>query len=427
MKEDFLHYVWKFQKFNHQNLFTTSGEPLSIVNQGFYLKTSGPDFFNAKIRIGQQLWVGNVEIHLKSSDWYLHRHEQDAKYKNVILHVVWHYDYDIFLENNATIPVLELQGRVSATLVHSYQNLLQNKTWIYCEKLISSVPEELVNTFLERLFIERAERKAMSIIELFRNQNSDWEATLFVALAKAFGLNSNAIAFEQMAQRVGFKAVIRESANLIGLEALFLGSCQLLEADYQDFYAQQLKAEFGFLKLKYQISEELAHPVEFFKLRPENFPTIRLVQLAAFYHQTPYKFEILLKATNLKQLYQLFHANVSEYWQTHYIPDKATRASPKQLSQSFIDLLVINTIIPFLFAYFNENGQTRSEFLIDLAVGVKPESNTIIKRFSDLDLKAKSAFESQALLELKQQYCEKGRCMNCSIGVHLLSKSEKSA
>lgn len=426
MKEDFLHYVWKYQKFNHQNLFTTGGEPLSIINQGFYAQSSGPDFFNAKILIGNQLWAGNVEIHLKSSDWYLHQHEKDSKYRNVILHVVWVYDYDIFLENNAAIPVLELQGRVNEQLIRSYQTLLQNRTWIYCEKLINNVPEELVVTFREKLFIARAERKSKAISELHAALEFDWEATLFVALAKAFGLNSNAQAFENMAKIIGFKPVVKESASIKALEALFLGTCNLLHENFQESYPKELQEEFGFLKTKYNIIDTVAVPVEFFKLRPENFPTVRLVQLAAVYNDSPYKFQKLLEVKTVADIRTIFHSSVSEYWKNHYVLDKATKASSKSLSSSFIDLLTLNTIIPLLFAYDHATENSRSEFLIDLALEIKPETNTIIKRFKEIGVPSETAFDSQALLELKQQYCDLGNCLKCAIGTHLLNKSEKT-
>jgi hypothetical protein len=276
------------------------------------------------------------------------------------------------------------------------------------------------------LFIERVERKSKAITDLYLALDFDWEATLFVALAKAFGLNSNAQAFETMAKIVGFKPVVKESKSIKALEALFLGTCNLLNENFQESYPKELQEEFGFLKIKYNIADTVAVPVEFFKLRPENFPTIRLVQLAAVYNDTPYKFQKLREAKTISDIRKVFHSSVSEYWKNHYVPDKITKATNKRLSDSFIDLLTINTIIPLLFSYEYATENKHSEFLIDLAVEIKPETNTVVKRFKDIGISIENAFDSQAFLELKQQYCDLGNCLKCAIGIHLLNKSEKS-
>lgn len=423
MKEDFLHYLWKFKKFNALDLRTCNGEEITIINVGHYLELAGPDFFNAKIIIGDQKWAGNVEIHLKSSDWYVHHHERDSAYENVILHVVWEHDTEIFRGNNTEIPVLELKKYVDTTTITNYQSLVSPKSWIFCEKQLKEVDEFVIKNWQERLFFERLERKSKSIYDLLQQTNNDWEAVLFCLLAKNFGLNTNGELFFKLAQSIPFSIIRKESFELENIEALLFGQVGLLDSEKEDNYFKDLKSRYFYLRHKYRIEKSTVEPLQFFKHRPDNFPTIRLSQLANLYHAQQNLFSKIITSISEKSIYEIFDISVSNYWKNHYQFDKESPKKKKQFSKSFIDLIIINTIIPLRFAYSKSQEKEISEDLIQLLNEVASEKNAIIDKFSSFGLKSKNAFESQSLLQLKNEYCNKNRCLECAIGMKLLKSN----
>ena len=420
MKEDFLHYLWKFKKFDTSNLTTSNGEKLTIENSGSYLQLAGPDFFNSQITIENQKWAGNVEIHLKSSDWYAHYHEQDSNYDSVILHVVWEHDVQIFRENNTEIPVLILKELVSKETLNNYHSLVSTKSWIYCEKQIESINSFIMLSWQERLFFERLERKSKPIFDLLESNLQDWDAILFCQLAKNFGLNTNGDSLYNMANSIPFSIIRKEGNNLFNLESLLFGIAGLLEIEKEDHYFKKLKINFDYLVQKYQLQSNSFIPLQFFKHRPDNFPTIRVSQLANLYYCQQQLFSKIIKADNVAVIYEIFNKSVSEYWETHYQFDKISPKKKKALSKPFIDLIIINTIIPLQFTFAKTQGKEFSEKLIALLNQVQPEANAIIDKFSYFGLKAKNAFETQALLQLKNEYCNKSRCLECTIGIELL-------
>lgn len=422
MKEDFLHYLWKFKKFDPLNLKTFNGEEITIINVGQYLELAGPDFFNAQITIGNQKWAGNVEIHLKSSDWYVHHHERDEAYENVILHVVWEHDAEIFRKNNTEIPVLELKKYVDAVTISNYQSLISPKSWIFCEKQIQEIDEFVFKKWQERLFFERLERKSKPIFDLLEQTNQDWEAVLFCLLAKNFGLNTNGEIFLKIAQNIPFSVVRKESFEVENLEALIFGTVGLLDSEKEDNYFKDLKFRYFYLLHKYQLEKCCIEPVQFFKHRPDNFPTIRLSQLANLYHTQQNLFSKINTLNSLKSTYDLFQVSTSEYWLNHYQFDKESPKKKKSLSKSFVDLILINTIIPLQFAFAKSQGKELSEDLIRLLNEVSPEKNAIIDKFHSFGIVSKSAFDSQSLLQLKNEYCNKSKCLECSVGIELLKK-----
>lgn len=422
MKEDFLHYLWKFKKFDTLNLKTFNGEEITITNSGQYLQLAGPDFFNAQITIANQKWAGNVEIHLKSSDWYVHHHERDENYDNVILHVVWEHDTEIFRKNNSEIPVLELKNYVDQETVLNYKKLMTPKSWIFCEKELKSIDQFVFKNWQERLFFERLERKSKPIFELLQQTNSDWEAVLFCLLAKNFGLNTNGVPFYKMAQSIPFSIIRKESFEVENVEALFFGFAGLLETEKEDVYYKNLKSKFVYLLHKYQLEKLEFQSVQFFKHRPDNFPTIRLSQLANLYHKQQNLFSKLKTPTSLKSMYEVFQVSASAYWLDHYQFDKLSPKKKKQLSKSFIDLIIINTIIPLQFAYSKSQAKEVSEEIIALLEGVSSEKNAILDKFISFGITPNNAFESQSLLQLKNEYCNNSRCLECAIGIELLKK-----
>jgi len=423
MREDFLHYLWKFKKFETLNLKTTTNEQITIIKTGDYLQLSGPDFFNAQIRIGDQKWAGNVEIHLKSSDWYVHHHEKDPAYENVILHVVWEHDTEIFSKNNSEIPVLVLKDYVPSEIINNYNSLISPKTWIPCEKQIAQVEEFVFKNWQERLFFERLERKSKFIYELLTETNSDWEYVLFCLLAKNFGLNTNGETFLKIAKSVPFSIIRKESFEVENLEALIFGNSGLLDCIKEDVYFKDLKIRYFYLLNKYQLEKVYTEPLQFFKHRPDNFPTIRLSQLASLYSKHHNLFSKVINLKSVKDVYRLFNVSTSQYWENHYQFDKVSPKKSKSLSSSFIDLLIVNTIIPLQFAYSNRMGESNSEDLIEFMTEVTPEKNSIISKFESFGIIPKNAFETQTLLQLKNEYCNNNACLQCAIGMELLKNN----
>lgn len=422
MKEDFLHHVWQHKKFAVTKLQTTTGESIQILNSGQFLQLAGPDFFNAQLVIGNQKWAGNIEIHLKSSDWYLHQHEKDTAYDSVILHVVWEHDTPVFRENNTEIPTVELKKYVPLEEVHKYQSLVATKAWIYCENQIAQIPSFVFDHWLTRLYFERLERKSAEIEKLLSDSNNDWEAVLFCMLAKNFGLNTNGLAFLDMAKGIPFSVIRKEAFSLEKLEALFFGQANMLSYAFQDEYAKNVRQEYDYLAHKYNLKEIGYTSVAFFKHRPDNFPTIRLAQLAALYHKEHNLFSKLMQTNTLSDLYSLFNVSVSEYWDTHYNFDKISSKKRKKISTSFMDLLILNTIVPLKFAYDKFRNQANEEALLSIVEAIPSEKNAIIEKFKEIGVISTSAFESQALLQLKNEYCEAKKCLQCAIGLQLLKK-----
>ena len=422
MKEDFLHYVWQYKKFDFSNLTTVSEESLTITNCGNYLKQSGPDFFNAQIVLGNQKWAGNVEIHIKSSDWYLHHHEKDTNYDNVILHVVWEHDTPVFRKDNSEIPVLELKKYILKKDLENYQELASPKSWIYCESQIATIDNFVLANWQERLFVERLERKYIPIEQLLQETENNWEAVLFCMLAKNFGLNTNGETFLKIAKSIPFSIIRKESTEVANLESLFFGTAGLFPLDAEDNYTKELKKRFDYISQKHKLKKIVIEPVQFFKHRPDNFPTIRLAQLAMLYHKQQNLFSKVIVANTVTALHQLFEITITNYWQNHYQFDKESPKKKKQFSKAFIDLLIINTIVPIQFAYAKSQGKEASESLMDLLREITAEKNIIIEKFSNFGIKAKNAFETQSLLQLKNEYCNHSKCLQCAVGIQLLKE-----
>lgn len=420
MREEFLHYVWHNKKFDFSNAKTVCNKEITIIDSGKYTKGTGADFFNAQLIIDDLRWAGNVEIHLNSSDWYLHNHHNDPNYNNVILHVVWNHDVDVYYRDQTVLPVLELKNYVAETLKSEYMNFNSSKSWIFCENQIQHLDLTILAKWKEELFFQRLQEKAFPMKTLLVESQNDWEAVLFCMLAKNFGLNINGSVFFELAKSIPFSIIRKEAYEVENLEALFLGRAGLLENDFQDTYPKELQNRWNYLKVKYNLKDVRIEQVEFFKHRPDNFPTIRLAQLAMLYHKNQYLFETLIQSVSLEDFYSLFELGTSSYWNTHYVLDKESPKKRKLLSKSFIDLLVINTVIPMKYLYQHYQQKIDYQQLLQPLQAVKPEQNIIIDRFKQIGISSNNAFDTQALLQLKKHYCDHKKCMNCSIGLSLL-------
>lgn len=423
MQEDFLHYIWQHKKFDVNSIKTTNNEAVSILSVGQHNLNSGPDFFNGQLKIENQTWAGNVEIHIKSSDWYVHNHENDKAYDNVILHVVWEHDTDVFRKDNAVIPTLELKSFIDKKALTNYQALFsKSKTWINCENDFSSIDDFTIQNWLERLYFERLERKSEDINGLLKRSKNDWEAVLFKVLAKSFGSKVNGDTFLSLANSIDFSIVRKLQSKQTQLEALLFGQANLLGNDVEEAYIIELIKEYKFLNQKFKLSNNGVSQIQFFRLRPSNFPTIRLSQLASLYHSQQNIFSKIIETNTLNDFYKLFSVSTSTFWETHYTFNKVSKQRKKGLTKSFIDLLLINTIIPLKFSYAKSQGKQIDDEIIKLISEIKSEKNSIIEKFNSLKKVSNSALQSQGLIQLKNEYCSKNKCLQCAIGSKLLNK-----
>ncbi|MEM9887016.1 MAG: DUF2851 family protein [Bacteroidota bacterium] len=421
IKEDLLHYAWRTKRFHLRNLTTTEGESVEIIDFGKHNTHAGPDFFNAKVKIGTTLWAGNVEMHVLASDWMKHRHNEDRAYDNVILHVVLEEDNPVYSADQSRIPCLELRGRIPLKISNTYQKLQANESWIPCEHHFHTANELTKRMWLDRMLVERLEQKTNLVqLELSKNQN-DWEETFYWFLAKHFGLKINVEPFENLAKSLPLKILNRYKDQLFQLESLLFGQAALLDKDFEEDYPNRLKKEYDFLRHKHRLQPISAVAWKFMRLRPANFPTIRIAQFAALLHQRDHLFSSVLAAKQLADIEALFQVALDGYWNTHYVFDKISKKRKKSLGKATVRLLIINTIVPFLFLY----GTTRDlkhqrEKALLFLDQLPPESNSIISAWKGLGIVPQSAYDTQALLQLKNAHCNASRCLDCSIGDQIL-------
>lgn len=431
MTEEFLHYIWKYRLFDSYNLTTISGEKISVIKTGDHNTDSGPDFFDARIKIDKTLWAGNVEIHINSSSWKKHNHQEDNAYNNVILHVVYNDDAIAKNANGLSIPTLVLKDKFDKKLYHRYNEFIENKAWIPCENQIAEVDEFVKKNWLERLAAERLERKSKIILDDLKLYNNDWSEVFYIHLAKNFGLKINAEPFTLLAKSLPFSILSKHKDNLQQMEALLFGQAGFLhdEADASPnlhneegaYYYFYLKKEYGFLKKKYSLEPMDVYLWKFLRMRPIAFPTIRISQFAMLLYKSDSLFSKITEARTIEQLLQLFNVNATEYWNTHYTLGKSSPKKIKRLGKDTIYSIIINTVIPFLFLYGKQKANSEyTERALKFLETLPSEKNSILVHFKKLDFKNNSALEGQSLLEMKNEYCSGKKCLNCSIGNYLL-------
>jgi len=420
MTEEFLHYIWQYRLFD-KNLETNTGQEIFVVHPGFNNTDAGPDFFQARIKIGDTLWAGNVEIHKRASDWYLHQHQHDAAYSNIILHVVYEDDQQVLDKYDQPVATLELAGKFSSRLFNKYQAFLYNKSWIPCSTDVSTIDALIWQSWLERLVVERIERKSFEIKRRLNLNLNDWEETFYQVLAGSFGFKVNEQPFLLLAKSLPLSVLGKHKDNLFQLEALLLGQAGLLRYDFADEYPQLLAKEYDFLKKKFSLNPIPGHLWKFLRLRPSNFPTIRISQFAALIHQSQNLFSKILSCKTSQEVITMFDLKASEYWETHYVFDKPAPKSVKRFGDVAIQTIIINTVVHFLFLYGNEKGNNSSkDKAIEFLTSLPPEQNNIITGFEKLGVKTQNAFETQALIELKNKYCALKKCLHCRVGLSLL-------
>ena len=421
MKEELLHYVWKFQCFDKKGIKCNNGDTLQILNPGRHNQDAGPDFLEAKIKLNDTIWAGNIEIHVHQSDWKKHQHQDDPKYQNIILHVCYFMD-ETLPELDSIAPTLVLNGNVKPSLLGKYRLLNENKRWIPCESIIKPIIlQEQIPLFAFPLVLNRIERKCKDVQAIFHQQKSDWEATNYVLIAQSFGSRVNKFGFEQLAKATPYKVLMKHSTNLFQLEAILLGQAALLPKNSEEDYVNDLIKEYDFLKKKYKLTPLQKTIWNYAKLRPANFPDIKIVQWANFIHQFPKAFTSFIELEDVNQFYKT-KIEASEYWNTHYRIGKDSIKRKKKLSKSFLNILLINAATPLIFFYGLKNkDNARSEQALNILEQIPAEQNSIIKKWKELGYQAGNALESQALLELKNEYCDNIACLKCRIGMKLLN------
>lgn len=420
MTEEFLHYIWQYRLYT-PNLVLQTGELVEVLHPGVHNTDSGPDFFNAKIRIGETIWAGNIEIHIQSSDWKRHNHQQDKNYDNVILHVVWRDDMPVFRTDHSPIPTLVLDGLYNENSWKNYLSFMASQKWIPCDTMIASVDPFLRNAWFDRVLVERLERKSLQVEHILTLTKNDWSHTFYRLLAHNMGFKLNNQAFELLAQSLPYQFLAKHANDLFQIEAMVFGQAGLLSGSFSDEYPQKLKKEYEFLKSKFDLTPIDSHLWRFMRLHPGNFPTLRLAQFASIIHHSESIISGLFNSNDVNTYRKLFGAEASEYWNTHYTFDKPSSPRRKTLGLSSIDLLLINLVAPILLAYGRRRSDSEiTEKPIDMLIQLKGEENSIISKWAALGMDVSTAANTQALLELKTYYCDAKKCLDCRIGNELL-------
>ncbi len=421
MEELLLHFIWRYQPYILNGLKTVNGEPIEIIDPGLYNTDSGPDFSNAKIRIGQTLWAGNVEMHIKSSDWFNHKHHSNKAYDNVILHVV--VDADKIATNTSGTPLPTLVVPYPSDLAQEFHELIQSQNWIACSQKIKEMDTLLISSTIDRMLSERLEAKTTRVMELVETSCNSWEEAFYQDFARSIGLKNNALPFQLLARYTPLKILAKHKNNIFQLEALLFGQSGLLNKAKPDEYAEALKKEYRFLRNKFNLTPIDYSLWKFLRQRPASFPTIRIAQLAQIIFSSMGLFAQLMEVNSFIDIAKLLKVSVSDYWKGHYTFGEKSNHTPKHLGIETIKTITINSIIPFMFAYGRlRNKQHLEHKALDLLQALPPENNSIIKKFSIYGLKGINAYDTQALLHLKSHYCDIRKCIYCPIGVRILRK-----
>ena len=426
--EKLLHYIWQHQYYQHTNLSTDEGESLSIINPGLYNLNQGPDFIDSSIRINNLKLVGNIEIHVNSSDWNAHQHEKDANYNTVILHIVWLNDAVIINKNGLTIPQLTISNLVPKWLLDRYTLLMNAPDNLPCSSFLPYIKPIIWTSWKERLTIERLEEKATNILLLYTESNHHWEEVLWWMLAKNFGLKLNDELFIKVAKSIPVNILTKHKNQLFQIEALLMGQANLLNEDtgINDEYRVKLRREYNYLSQKYSLTLVAIMPV-FLRMRPSGFPTIRVAQLSMLVQQSKHLFSTIKDAKDIKKVKDMLKVNTSTYWNNHYVFGKESAERMKQVGDEMADNIMINTIVPILFAYSRfVKDDIIKDRMINWLTQIDPENNYILTSWMKEGIENDNAFDSQGLIQLRKHYCDKKRCMECAIGNSIISSAKNN-
>lgn len=424
MHESFLHYIWQFQYFNKENLLSIEGEEVSIQHPGQVNTHAGPDFSQAKIKIGAIDWVGTVEIHTQASMWNQHRHGRDSAYDNVVLHVVWQNDQQVFRSDGTALPTLELKGRVDEKLVHQYRKLVDSGFPIPCTHSFSHVADVVKLSMLDRAVIHRLERKAAEVESLLQHNQGDWEETAYQVIARNFGFKVNSEPFLQLARHLPYKIIRKHLSFPLQVEALLFGQAGMLEKEaIKDSYYLDLKREYKFLAAKYALEPVRLKVSQwrFLRLRPANFPTLRIAQLASLLLAQPHLFSLIKDTREVVALKELFAVGQGAYWKDHYRFGMKAKNFVSEVGESSRENILINSVAPLLVAYGRQYDDTTfTDRAMELLQSLPAEKNKILSAWSALGWNVRNAFDTQGLIELYNSFCTPRQCLQCGIGVSIL-------
>ncbi|HWL00293.1 MAG TPA: DUF2851 family protein [Parapedobacter sp.] len=427
LSEDILHFIWKYRLFALQNLCTQSGNSVRVIHAGTHNHDAGPDFLSARLVIDEVAWGGNIEIHIRSSDWDRHRHHHDKAYNNVIMHVVYEHDKTVYREDGTLLETLELKQRISASVLPKYREFMSGMWWIPCEKQIHNVPSFHLSQWLSRLLMERFEYKISIINALLDQQRGSWEDTCYIWMARSFGFKVNSDAFEQLVRCLPQSVIAKHMHSALAVEALFFGQAGMLEGQmFDDEYPQALQREYAHLRRLHSLQPMNVAVWRFMRTRPGNFPTIRIAQFTALYLRSTQLFAAITDARGTRSLKAFFDdLPINPYWLTRYRFDRPSSPHGTQLGESSVDTLLINAVAGIIFAYGKYIGkETYIYRAIALLEDLKAENNAVLKRFSALGVRASHAAESQALLQMKTFYCDRKKCLDCGVGLQLIKHNE---
>ena len=422
VKEKFLHFLWRYRRFDVLNIRTSENLSVEIIDAGEYNTHARPDYLHAKIKIDGMMWVGNVEMHVRASEWTAHGHNIDKAYNNVILHVVYEEDVIIRRNDGERIPCLIIKNYLREDLSGIYEQLLHNALWIPCQNLIESVSEISKNSWWQRMLIERMEQKTERITADLSRSSRNWDETFYIHLARSFGLKNNEIPFEMLARSLPLYLISRHRDRPMQLEALFFGQSGLLnEPNLSDDYPKMLKEEYRFLSRKYRLRPLKKSLWKFMRMRPSGFPTLRIAQFAAFMGETTNIFSTFMEAADVGTIESFLQKEINPYWENHYIFDKISAAHKRQLGKDSVRRIIINSVCPFMFAYGKDrNDPVFQERAFDLLEQLEPEANAVIDKWRGLGVSIQSAADSQAMLYQKKYYCDAKKFLECSIGNFIL-------
>ncbi|MBC7902161.1 MAG: DUF2851 family protein [Gemmatimonadaceae bacterium] len=421
MTERLFQFIWQHQYFNKSELMTQQGELLSVIHPGHLNTHQGPDFLSAKIRVGETLLAGNIELHLRALDWNRHGHDKDKNYENVILHVVWEDDGFLL----AGVSTLVLAARVSGLLLGKYEEWMKNRAFVPCGGRVAELSALSVLSWLERMGVERLERKRTQVMNLFMECRNSWDECLWRMVARNFGLPCNAPVFEELAVSLPLNQLRRHFHQPLMVEAMLLGQAGLLGEVARDDYTQKLKSEFEFYNAKYKFPK-LHGRLQFLRMRPSSFPAIRLSQLAMLLCSGCLRFSLWKECVNIGALGEMLDVQSAVYWTDHSAPGRSSQPKPKKVGRQMAENIIINSLVPLMYSYGKmHDEQNTAEKAVEWLISLKAENNVLIRGWEDQGFRCRNAWESQSLIELKKQYCDERKCLDCGIGKQLL-KSEKS-
>lgn len=425
MREDFLHFLWQYQYFDKNDLRTTENNSVNILKTGHLNKDAGPDFREAKVNIDDIDWSGSVEIHIKSSDWNLHNHQNDRAYENVVLHVVWQHDYEIKRSDGTTIPTIELKEIADPQLQYNYIRLINSHDDVACHNKLDEVPDIVKLSMIDKAVTDRLISKAQNVVLLQQQNSNDWNETAYQLLSSNFGFKVNTEAFLELSKSLPFKLILKHRDNLNHMESLLFGQAGFLEEESGDEYYQARKKEYEFFKHKYNLNQKLDRfQWKFLRLRPANFPTVRIAQLAALIYKIDKLFATLTGSGSVDKLTNILKVKQSEYWLEHYDFEKQPSRKMTNIGKASCHNIIINTAIPMLVAYSRQiDDQAYLDRAVALLQQLPAENNVIIRKWKSLGLKPDSSFDTQGLIQLNNEFCLKRRCLSCNIGTTLVRKT----